>query len=70
MWPFLSLTLSMSYGLFKGDLIRLCSYGTLLSKRAPMTFLIKRKQCLIAKALELNILECVWGGESNHTIFF
>lgn len=31
-WPFLTLTLAMNYGLSKGDLIRACSKGSLLGK--------------------------------------
>lgn len=54
-WHFLSLTLSVSYGLFKGDLITpLLSRGTLLGKRAAMTFFIRPKHCLIAEAPEQN----------------
>lgn len=60
MWPFLSLTLSVSYGLFKGDLITpLFSRGTLLGKRAAMTFFIRRKCCLTAEALKQNNTD--WG---------
>lgn len=60
-WPFLFLTLSVSYGLFKGDLITpLLSRGTLLGKRAAMTFFIRRKCCLTAEAPKQNNTE--WGG--------
>lgn len=59
-WPFLFLTLSVSYGLFKGDLITpLLSRGTLLGKRAAMTFFIRRKCCLTAEAPKQNNTE--WG---------
>lgn len=30
-WPFLPLTLALNYGLFKGDLIRLCFLWDLVS---------------------------------------
>lgn len=63
-WPFLFLTLSVSYGLFKGDLIMpLLSRGTLLGKRAAMTFLIRRKCCLTAEAPKQNNIE--WGGRKK-----
>lgn len=35
---------------FKDGLIRRCSCETLLGKKVPMTFLIKRKQCLTAQS--------------------
>lgn len=63
-WHFLSLTLSVSYGLFKGDLITpLPSRGTLLGKRAAMTFFIRPKRCLTAEAPKQNITE--QGGEEE-----
>lgn len=65
MWPFLYLTLSVSYGLFKGDLITPpLSRGTLLGKRAAMTFFIRRKCCLTAEAPKQNNTE--WGGRKKN----
>lgn len=45
-WPFPPLTLRLSYGLFKCGLIRRGSCGTCLGRKAPVTFLIRRKRRL------------------------
>lgn len=70
MWPFLSLTLSVSYGLFKGDLITpLLSRGTLLGKRAAMTFFIRPRCCLAAEAPKQNNTEWEEGKKKKKSVY-